>query len=238
MENTENMEQPLCGETTSNVGEQNTQEMTADVSETQGSNYGKFKDAATLLDAYLNLEKSFTKKSQMLAELLKEKQDVAGTMAEEKAIETPNEKEETSDNQPETYLSYKDANWKTNAENFLLKNEDARAYAKEIANLLLEDKSLAASPNCLEYAYALVKSRHTKDPAELLNDPSYIEENILKNDQIRNMVINEYLSSVKEGNTPLKFITGNTTTVSLQKPDNKPKTIKEASMLLKKILNN
>ena len=37
-----------------------------------GSIYGKFKDAKSLLDAYNNLEAEFTRKSQKLAEFQKE----------------------------------------------------------------------------------------------------------------------------------------------------------------------
>ena len=43
----------------------------------EGSIYGKFKDAKTLLDAYNSLQAEFTRKSQKLAEFQKENENIA-----------------------------------------------------------------------------------------------------------------------------------------------------------------
>ena len=43
----------------------------------EGSIYGRFKDAKTLLEAYNNLQAEFTRKSQKLAEFQKEIDDFA-----------------------------------------------------------------------------------------------------------------------------------------------------------------
>ena len=74
MENNINMEQPIQTEqVTANVNEQIIEENSAIVNSDiqEGSNFGKFKDATSLLNAYNNLEKEFTKKSQKLSELMK-----------------------------------------------------------------------------------------------------------------------------------------------------------------------
>ena len=58
---------------------------------TGSTNYGKFKDAESLLKAYSNLEAEFTKKSQKLAQLesdsLKEQETIANQAKIEKEVE-------------------------------------------------------------------------------------------------------------------------------------------------------
>ena len=77
MEETKNMEQPNTSETLETVGDQKAQnENVEKISEVSGSNFGKFKDLATLLSAYESLEKEFTKKSQKLAELEKQNKNI------------------------------------------------------------------------------------------------------------------------------------------------------------------
>ena len=44
-----------------------------------GSTFGKFKDATSLLAAYENLEKEFTRKSQKLSELIKQQETQEAT---------------------------------------------------------------------------------------------------------------------------------------------------------------
>ena len=126
--------------------------------------------------------------------------------------------------------------WTNKAISFLNSKEDAKEYSTDIAKLLIEDKALAQSPNCLEYAYAIVKNKSYKEPASYLTDPKFLEDNVLNNDSIKDRIIEEYLSKVVEKRKPVKVITGQAENLSLTRPADKPKNIKEASLILKKLL--
>ena len=63
MEENKNLEQP-CEQ----------QQTKTEIIDEQGSMYGKFNDAKSLLDAYNNLQAEFTKKCQKLSEIEREKQ--------------------------------------------------------------------------------------------------------------------------------------------------------------------
>jgi len=207
--------------------------------EQESSSIGKFKDAASLLKAYNSLEKEFTKKSQRLAEVLKNE------TGEQKEF-TPSKEQSSSDtvftktqeDMTSVSLEENKSNWKTHAKDFLDAHEDARPLAREMSRILMNDKALAASPNALEYAYQLAKASNQKDTATLLSDKDFIRDNILSNQFIRDEFLKDYLTSVKSGAKVPSLISGVTADVSLTKPAKGPTTIKEASLVLKKLLEN
>lgn len=120
-------------------------------SETQdGSNYGKFKDAKTLLDAYNSLQAEFTRKSQKLAEIQKER--------EKNAVF------ETQDNIDEVLKDITDID----------------KYKKEITEILSNNNELSNLPNKYQVAFNLVKNNERKFAEQLNNPEilsKYIEEN-------------------------------------------------------------
>ena len=75
MEEINTMEQPTT-EIIAEVSEPITDENKGQLNEVEGSMFGKFKDATSLLQAYSSLEKEFTRKSQKLAELKKTLDDL------------------------------------------------------------------------------------------------------------------------------------------------------------------
>ena len=81
----------------------------------KGETIGKFKNVEALLDAYNNLEKEFTKKSQRLAEFEKDK------MEEEKEM----------DKEVEQKLK-----------TFLSSNGEANSYSEELKKRVYENESL------------------------------------------------------------------------------------------------
>ena len=250
MEEIINMEQPSLIESEAvDVGEQNTQmdnhESTDD--SVAGSNkFGKFKDATTLFEAYNNLQREFTKKSQQLSTMIKNQNNVENLNKTDKNIESSTNFDENIDKIADFQnaklaenhdYSYKKSDWTSKVNSFLNSNNDAKQYASEISKLIISDKSLAQSPNCLEYAYAIVKSKNTKEPASYLTDQNFLEKNIYNNEKIKDKIIQDYLSSViqkKEKN--IKVITGQADNVSLTRPKDTPKNLKEASLILKKLL--
>lgn len=217
-----NMEQPnLQIENNVDVNEQiiNEENATLDSNLQTGSMYGKFKDATSLLEAYNSLEKEFTKKSQKLAEALKQNN--------QQAILEKNEAPPI----------FKQNNWQTEVSKFFEKNPEAKKYSKEISEILIKDPELAKHSNCLEYAFALHQSKNQVNPANLLKDPKHVED-IMNNNEIKQKIITEYLQNVNNKKTNLKFISGVPNIVSPTRLDNKPKTIKEASNILKKLLQS
>ena len=186
----------------------------------ESSNFGKFKDATSLLNAYNNLEKEFTKKSQKLSELTKLNEQIKENVVDSESLPI-----------------FKQSSWQTKVNQFLANNPDAKKYSKEIANMLLSDTDLAKNPKCLDYAYATIELKNKVKPADLLNDPNFIKD-ILENQTIKDKIVSEYLKSVSLNKHNLRFISGEPNSISLTKPNNKPKTIKEASNVLKKLLQN
>lgn len=235
MEETNYLEQPNSSAGVESVGEQNSQEEKVQPNvEENGSNFGKFKDSASLLSAYSNLEKEFTKKSQKLAELLKSEEIKNAKLTEiNENIDNNSANEEKSDNSIQAF--YKDDNWKTYSENFIKSNPEAKKYSSEIYDLIASDKFLSSSPNCLEYAFAIVKQKHQVGTENLLTNQTFLNEHILNNENIKNQIIKNYLSSLS-ANVP-RFISGTTQNISVTTPENKPKTIKDASDILRKLLN-
>lgn len=219
------MEQPeMPAENNVDVHEQIIEEKAiVDSSSQTGSNYGKFKDATSLLEAYNNLEKEFTKKSQKLSEILKQNS----------LDKTPNQDNEVQEIQP----IFKNSNWQTRVSKFFEENPDAKAFSKEIANTLITDKELSKHKNCIEYAYALAQLKNQVKPADLLNNPKHIDD-IMNNENIKQKIISKYIQDVNQNKTNMRFISGGPNVVSPTRPDNKPKTIKEASNILKKLLQN
>jgi len=244
------MEQPETNTAqTVDVGEQNTQEINHEEIEDlqSGSNqFGKFKDATTLFEAYNNLQKEFTKKSQQLSSILKNQNNTLNSENIDKNKENINNLHSESgknavfqknENQNKNDFAYKKSDWTTKAISFLNSKDDAKNYSSDIAKLLMEDKALAQSPNCLEYAYAIVKSKNYKEPAAYLTDQNFLETNIYNNDMIKDKIIEDYLSNaIGKRKTNVKVITGQAENVSLTPPADKPKNLKEASLILTKLL--
>lgn len=190
-----------------------------------GSTYGKFKDATSLLEAYNNLEKEFTKKSQKLSELLKSQDETKQTEEHNTQIET------------NILPKYKQSNWRVEVERFFTENPDAKKYSKDISQIIMNDKSLSNSENCLNYAYALASKNAYIEPAKLLDDPNYIDS-LATNEKIRSKVISTYLQNIMQEKSNIKVISGEPNSVSPTPPAEKPKNLKEASSILKKLLQS
>lgn len=108
--------------------------------ETQdGSMFGRFKDAKTLLEAYNNLQAEFTRKSQKLAEFQKE--------YEENAI----------------FKSY------NSLDDFMSEQTDSDKYKKEITEILVNDNEINNLPNKYQIALKVVKNTESKLAENLTN---------------------------------------------------------------------
>ena len=177
---------------------------------------GKFKNANSLLKAYEDLEKEFTRKSQKLSEL-------------EKSIQTDNVEKSTP--------SYAKEDWQEKTKEFLEKNSEAKNFAEEISKVLFEDKDLACLPNSLELAYAKVLASKYKSNEELINSSEFLENYVYNNENIKNYIIKTYLKEVNNNQTPPIVLNSKGSSVGFVAPS-KPKNLKEARLAVEKLFTS
>lgn len=176
---------------------------------------GKFKDTDSLLSAYNNLQAEFTKKCQKLSEVTKE--------MENKVI-----------NQKESLPIFASDSWQENVSTFLAKNTEAQKYSGEIANEILNDKSLQSSPNALELAWARVMQKNYVEPEKLVCDQNFINEKILSRDDVKKQVLEEYFKNLQQTKTPPVIASSGSVTTYVEK---KPTTMQEAKQMVAKMFN-
>ena len=152
-----------------------------------GSPLGKFKDAQKLLDAYNELQSEFTRKCQKLSDAEKKLQEVS-CESENKIVQ---------DNTSNEFA------WKDKINEFLQSHENASDMMEEIANEIVSDKDLSVSPEGLEKAYIKVMEKKYIPHSELVNNKEFLEKYIYSNDQIKNKIIEEYVSTIKSNQSPI-----------------------------------
>lgn len=148
-------------------------------SQENGSQLGKFKDAETLLSAYNNLQAEFTKKCQKLSELERQNVDASNS--------TP------------IYMSEQ---WTDKVSQFLQKNQDAKNYASEISDFILNNPEIQKSENPLELAWGKIVQQKYVAPEKIIEDESYIEKYIINNSSIKQKILNQYLNEIQKNSSP------------------------------------
>jgi len=146
-------------------------------------NFGKFANAQALFNAYQNLEREFTKKSQQLKEL---------------------KKQYGCDND-ENFLSPQQ-----NTDNFAMQNPAESS--------LHADNPVQTS---------------VQDADKILADKDFMETHVFNNPKVANEVFQRYLQALSKLDLP-QTINGKSGAMSLT-PPKKPQTLKEASVLAKKL---
>ena len=150
-----------------------------------GSQLGKFNSPESLLEAYNNLQREFTKKCQKLSEL--EKQHADNAQKETSLIE------ETENIAP----AFENKEWRSNVADFLRKNEHARGFAREISEEILNDPALQKSNNMLEIAWSRVLSKNYKTPEQIATDSSFLQNFVLGNEEVKKQVFSSYMNDVQ-----------------------------------------
>lgn len=178
--------------------------------EFSGSSTKKFKNVEALSKAYENLEKEFTKKCQKLNELI-------------------------SENNKEELPQYKREDWLQKVSNFIAENKFAKDYTKQIADILLEDESLAKKEDALSLAYSKVLNNNLKTKEELVEDEDFLNQFVYKNEKIKNKIIEEYLLEINN-NQSVPLISNLRGTSSVSSPKFKPRNLKEAGRFAEQIL--
>lgn len=198
----------------------------------QALDFGKFKNAKALLDAYNNLQAEFTKKSQQLSKLRRDKTNELTNDNLEEPTEnfTKNEKNLTDIN--ENYIESEGSS--ENVDNdlhlFLEENNLAESYSDEIKSHYLNKNQ-----NPFERAWASVILSHIKQGDDKSNDP-IINQYILNDEKVKNKIIENYLTELNSSRPPVMMSSQLGERLSDVKPDS-PKTLAEAKELVGKMFS-
>ncbi|MBR6779081.1 MAG: hypothetical protein IKM43_02935 [Clostridia bacterium] len=132
------------------------------------SEFGKFKDAESLLKAYSNLEAEFTKKSQRLATL------------------------ETEQNEYKQQAE-KRAEQEKKVEDFVTKFEIAKPFSSALKETLANNQDV----DIKEEAIKLISNNY-KTAQDYVSDDEFLNNYIYSNQTIKDKIVKEYLSNVTQ----------------------------------------
>lgn len=144
---------------------------------------------------------------------------------------TQSEAQETQTRDP--IPQYKKENWREKVAAFIAKNPEAKAQAKAMAEVLISDKNLASLDNCLELAFRLSDSKTRKKPEFLATDEGFLKEYIVNNPRAQELIIGNYINSLKAVKTPPVVTTGKTSTIPVS-PPKKLNSMEEAREMVQK----
>ena len=131
-------------------------------------NFGKFKDAESLLKAYANLESEFTKKSQRLASL------------EQLELKRSEQENQTKENERKV-------------EEFITKFEFAKPFSSALKETLANN--LEADLN--EEAFKMIANNY-KSAKDFAEDQEFLNNYIFSNNEIKDKIVKDYLSQVSQ----------------------------------------
>ena len=153
----------------------------------EGSPLGKFKNATKLLDAYNELQSEFTRKCQKLSEVEKKLQDVQSDSS-------------SRVNQNDAQNEFA---WKDKINEFLQSHSKASNLMEEIANEMAENGASKDGIADLEKAYVNVIEKKYIPENELAENEEFLNKYIYSNDQIKNKIISEYVSTLQNNKSPI-----------------------------------
>lgn len=139
----------------------------------RGVPIGKFKSVDDLFEAYNNLQAEFTRKSQRLSELEKDKMSKS---SQDNVIE----------NKFQTFLS---------------KNQEAVVYADEIKSRAMQSESLKNDDACFDIVWAEMLYEKLSGPNKA-KEP-IVQNLVLKDEELKNLVIENYMKQLQEQKTPV-----------------------------------
>lgn len=222
MDNFENWEQPQSEQALDNIVE-NKEEIKGATTSQEGSHLGKFNSPEDLLSAYNNLQAEFTRKCQKLSEI-------------QKQISEKDEEETSLKDEPKNLSPvYEQEDWRSKVATFLMTNDRARGFSREISDEILKDSELQANPNMLDIAWTRVLARNYKSPDQIASDSSFMENYILSNENIKKQIISSYLNEVKKQNSPSVIGSGIKGGMSLLTKSNKPSNLNDAKVIVEKL---
>lgn len=197
----------------------------------KSASIGKFENSEALLKAYNNLEAEFTRKSQQLKELSK---NIETKTDEKEVISTEIEGKNSVPDVKEEIPLFEKPEWREHLDAFLKANPIGKKYAKEIAEILVEDTALNKDKHCLDVALSRVLSNKLKNPVDILGDDK-IREYVFTNEDLKSGIIKEYLESLSSQTLPKPITRGGAITAV---PPRKVKTLEEAAQFAAEIIKN
>jgi len=122
-----------------------------------------------------------------------------------------------------------------------LLHPDFDSVINEMADVLNQfpqlKQDVSKLPDALSLAYKAVKGTSTPaqkvDPAELVKNEEFLKSHIYNNEEIKKNFINDYVKQVKDGQPPI-VMSGNQGGTSIITPEEKPKTIQDATRAARK----
>lgn len=111
---------------------------------------------------------------------------------------------------------------------------DNDKYKKEIEEILSAN-SFDGLPNKNQVAFNIAKTIEEK-VAENLNNSQFVDEYLQNNQELKNKIIGEYLSSLNNISPAPKVISGNPSTIHYSNTTSSPRTLKEAGEIFSKML--
>lgn len=143
--------------------------------------FGKFKDAESLLKAYNHLESEFTKKSQRLA-----------------VLESENEKTQVEQSRI--------LDCEKKVDEFVTKFEMIKPFSSALKEILINDENAT-----LETEAVKLITNNYKSAEDFINDGDFLNKYVFSNQEIKDKIVRDYLSQVTQnspikvsnGNIPL-----------------------------------
>ena len=154
-----------------------------------GSPLGKFKNTEALLDAYNELQSEFTRKCQKLSDVEKKLQS------------------NVIDNTSQLQTLQNEFAWDKNIDEFLQSHKYAKNFAEDITKEILNNNDLKKDSMGLEKAYYSVLEKKYASAEDLAKNGEFLDKYIYSNKDIKDKIINEYVSSIKLKQSPIKVST-------------------------------
>ena len=159
----------------------------------RGVPIGKFKSVDDLYQAYNNLQSEFTKKCQRLSELEKDKMDLNQIQQEK---------------------------FESDFKSFLLENQEAYSYADEIKSKVLSSDELKSDDKPFDKVWK--QMIYQKLSAENKSQEPIVRDFILNDEELKNLVIENYVKEISSKKTPTLFTSHSgekLTKPTVEKPD-------------------
>lgn len=125
----------------------------------------------------------------------------------------------------------KQAEWQERVDSFAVDHPDLDRWSESMARIIMENPELRDHPKGLELAYHAAKGQHyaePPDPTIYLQDQDFVKNNIIGNEEIKNQIIQQYLTELQNGGQPLSIGQSQAGGSTPMTPPKRPASIEEA----------
>lgn len=155
--------------------------------DSEGSPLGKFKDPSVLLGAYNELQSEFTRKCQKLSEVQKQLEE-----------RNQNQKVDNDEKRSQEFA------WDEKLDSFLQIHKGAGEMVEDITNEIINNETFSKSNDGLEKAYMSVLEKKFIPHENLAKDEEFLNKYIYSNEDIKNKIIKDYVSSLQDIKSPIQ----------------------------------